>query len=190
MSSSRIIRLALGAAALVAALPLAVSAQIKVGVSVSSTGPAASLGIPERATVALLPTEIGGQSVQYIVLDDATDTTQAAKNIRKFTDEDHFDVVLRTSIVPCSLAMSGVAAETGTPMISVAAGVKLVEPVDGPRKWVYKTPQNDALMAAALAQTMVKQGVKTLGFIGFSDAYGEGWLQEMTAKAEAQGIKV
>jgi branched-chain amino acid transport system substrate-binding protein len=75
-------------------------------------------------------------------------------------------------------------------MISVAAGVKLVEPVDGPRKWVYKTPQNDALMAAALADAMVKQHVKTLGFIGFSDAYGEGWLHEMKAKAEAKGIQV
>lgn len=184
------LRLTLGAAALLAALPLAATAQIKVGVTVSSTGPAASLGIPERDTVALLPTEIGGQAVQYIVLDDATDTTQAVKNIRKLTADDHVDVVLGTSAVPGSLAMSDVAAETGTPMISVAAGVKLVAPVDGPRKWVYKTPQNDALMAAALAHAMVKQNVKTLGFIGFSDAYGEGWLQEMTAKAEAQGIKI
>ena len=183
-------RLTLGAAALLAALPLAATAQIKVGVTVSSTGPAASLGIPERDTVALLPTQIGGESVEYIVLDDATDTTQAVKNIRKFTSDDHVDVVLGTSVVPGSLAMSDVAAETGTPMISVAAGVKLVEPVDGPRKWVYKTPQNDALMAAALADAMVKQNVKTLGFIGFSDAYGEGWLQEMKAKAEAKGIQV
>src|SRR5690606_13889504 len=184
------IRLTLGAAALLAALPLAATAQIKVGVTVSSTGPAASLGIPERDTVALLPKEIGGQTVQYIVLDDATDTTQAVKNIRKLTADDHVDVVLGTSVTPASLAMSDVAAETGTPMISVAANAKLVEPVDGPRKWVYKTPQNDALMAAALAHAMVKQNVKTLGFIGFSDAYGDGWLQEMKAAAEAKGIKV
>jgi branched-chain amino acid transport system substrate-binding protein len=190
MTFARSFRLTLGAAALLAALPLAVSAQIKVGVTVSATGPAASLGIPERDTVALLPTKIGGESVEYIVLDDATDTTQAVKNIRKFTAEDHVDVVLGTSVTPASLAMSDVAAETGTPMISVAANAKLVEPVDGPRKWVYKTPQNDALMAAALADAMVKQHVKTLGFIGFSDAYGDGWLQEMKAAAEAKGIKV
>jgi len=184
------IRLTLCAGALVAALPLAVSAQIKVGVTVSATGPAASLGIPERDTVALLPTEIGGQAVQYIVLDDATDTTQAVKNIRKFTADDGVDVVLGTSVTPASLAMSDVAAETGTPMISVAASAKLVEPVDGPRKWVFKTPQNDALMARALADAMVKQGVKTLGFIGFSDAYGDGWFQEMSAAAKAKGIEV
>lgn len=172
------------------ALPLAVSAQIKVGVTVSATGPAASLGIPERNTVALLPTEIGGQSIQYIVLDDATDTTQAVKNIRKFTSDDGVDVVLGTSVTPASLAMSDVAAETHTPMVSVAANAKLVEPVEGVRKWIFKTPQNDALMARALADAMVKQKIKTLGFIGFSDAYGDGWLQEMTAAAKAKGIKV
>lgn len=128
------LRLTLGAAALLAALPLAATPQIKVGVTVSSTGPAALLGIPERDTVALLPKEIGGQTVQYIVLDDATDTTQAVKNIRKLTADDHVDVVLGTSVTPASLAMSDVAAETGTPIISVAANAKLVEPVDGPRK--------------------------------------------------------
>jgi len=182
--------MSLGAAALLAALPLAASAQIKVGVTVSATGPAASLGIPERDTISLLPTEIGGQNVQYIILDDATDTTQAVKNIRKLTSEDQVDVVLGTSVMPGSLAMSDVAAETGTPMISVAAGTKLVQPVDGPRKWVFKTTQNDVLMANVLADAMVKQGVKTLGFIGFSDAYGDGWAQEMKTAADAKGIEL
>ena len=190
MTFGKTLKLTLCAGALAMALPLAASAQIKVGVTVSATGPAASLGIPERNSVALLPAQIGGEAVEYIVLDDATDTTQAVKNIRKFTAADGVDVVLGTSITPASLAMSDVAAETGTPMISVAANAKLVEPVDGVRKWVFKTPQNDALMARALADAMVKQGIKTLGFIGFSDAYGDGWLQEMTAAANAKGIKV
>ncbi|MFA5664589.1 ABC transporter substrate-binding protein [Castellaniella sp.] len=190
MTFTRFFRMSLGAAALLAALPLAASAQIKVGVTVSATGPAASLGIPERDTISLLPTEIGGQNVQYIILDDATDTTQAVKNIRKLTSEDQVDVVLGTSVMPGSLAMSDVAAETGTPMISVAAGTKLVQPVDGPRKWVFKTTQNDVLMANVLADAMVKQGVKTLGFIGFSDAYGDGWAQEMKTAADAKGIEL
>lgn len=190
MRIARTFKQTLCVAALLGALPLAVSAQIKVGVTVSSTGPAASLGIAERNTVSLLPKEIGGEPVQYIVLDDATDTTQAVKNMRKFTSDEHVDVVLGTSVTPASLAMSDVAAETGTPMISVAANAKLVEPVDGPRKWVFKTPQNDALMAQALADAMAKQKVGTLGFIGFSDAYGDGWLSEMKAAARDKGIKV
>ena len=190
MQLNRAFRHTLITAAVLAVVPLAASAQVKVGISVSATGPAASLGIPEQNTVALLPKEIGGESVQYIVLDDATDTTQAVKNIRKLTADDHVDVVLGSSVTPASLAMVDVAAETSTPMISLAASAKIVEPVDGPRKWAFKTPQNDALMAQALADAMAKQHIKTLGFIGFSDAYGDSWLQEMKAAAAAKGIKV
>lgn len=183
-------RISVLAGALALALPMLASAQIKVGVTVASTGPAASLGIPERNTVSLLPTEIAGQKIEYIVLDDATDTTVAVKNMRKLISEDKVDVVVGTSVTPGSLAMVDVAGETQTPMISVAANARIVQPVEGARQWVFKTPQNDQLMAAALADAMVKQGVKTLGFIGYNDAYGEGWLNVMTEAAQAKGIKM
>jgi len=183
-------RLTMLAAAAAVSLPLAVSAQIKVGVTVSTTGPAASLGIPERNTVSLLPTEVAGQSIEYIVLDDATDPTAAVKNMRKLTSEDNVDVVIGTSATPGSLAMIDVAGEEKVPMISVAAGVTIVEPVEGNREWVFKTPQNDLLMAQALANTMEKQDVKTLGFIGYSDAYGDGWLEEMTNAGKEKGIEI
>ena len=178
------------ASAIALALPMAAMAQVKVGITVASTGPAASLGIPERNTVSLLPTEVAGQKVEYIVLDDGTDTTVAVRNMRKLITEDNVDVVIGTSVTPGSLAMVDVAGETKTPMISVAANARIVEPVEGAREWVFKTPQNDQLMAAALADAMEKQGVKTLGFIGFNDAYGDGWLDVMTKAAEAKGIKM
>lgn len=176
--------------ALALAFPLTVLAQVKVGVTLSATGPAASLGIPERNTVALLPTEIGGQKVEYIVLDDATDTTQAVKNTRKLITEDKVDVVIGTSVTPGSLAMVDVAAESKVPMISVAASARIVDPMDDKRKWVFKTPQNDALMATALADAMKKKGYKKLGFIGFADAYGDGWLAVMKDAAQKQGIDI
>lgn len=178
------------AAAIFLSLPLLASAQVKVGVTVSSTGPAASLGIPERNTVALLPKEVAGQKIEWIVLDDATDTTQSVKNSRKLVSEDKVDVLVGTSVTPGSLAMVDVAAESQVPMISVAASAKIVEPQDDKRRWVFKTPQNDALMAEALADAMVKADVKTLGFIGFADAYGDGWLDVMKQAAEAKGIKL
>jgi branched-chain amino acid transport system substrate-binding protein len=189
-SSSPLFRLSVLAGALALSLPLAAFAQIKVGLTLASTGPAASLGIPERNTVALLPTEVDGQKIEYIVLDDGTDTTRAVKNMRKLISDDNVDVVVGSSVTPSSLAMVDVAGETKTPMISVAASAKIVDPVTGPRKWVFKTPQNDGLMASALADAMQKQKVKTLGFIGFSDAYGQSWLQEMTKYAKEKGIKV
>ncbi|MCQ9616910.1 ABC transporter substrate-binding protein [Paenalcaligenes niemegkensis] len=178
------------AGAIALALPMAAMAQVKVGITVAATGPAASLGIPERNTVSLLPTEIAGQKIQYIVLDDATDTTVAVRNMRKMVSEDNVDIVIGTSVTPGSLALVDVADETKTPLISVAANARIVEPVEGARQWVFKTPQNDQLMAGALADAMEKQGIKTLGFIGYNDAYGDGWLDVMTKAAEAKGIKV
>lgn len=178
------------AAVVAMSVPLLANAQVKVGVTLSSTGPAASLGIPERNTVSLLPTEVAGQKIEWIVLDDATDTTQAVKNSRKLVSDDKVDVLVGTSVTPGSLAMVDVAAEAKVPMISVAASAKIVEPVDDKRRWVFKTPQNDALMASALADAMAKANVKTLGFIGFADAYGDGWLGVIRNAAKEKGIEI
>ena len=177
-------------AASLAIAPLVAQAQIKVGITLSATGPAASLGIPQKNTATLLPKSIGGKSVEYIILDDASDTTTAVKNARKLISEDNVDIVLGSSVTPNSLAMIDVVSELQTPMISMAASSKIVEPMDAKRAWVFKTPQNDALMASALADHNAAAGVKTLGYIGFGDAYGQGWLAEITKSAEAKGIKI
>jgi len=179
-------------AALLAAVgaSAALAQDIKVGVTVSATGPAASLGIPERNTFALMPQTIGGKKIQYIVLDDASDTTTAVKNTRKLITEDKVDVIVGSTITPNSLAMIDVVAETETPMISMAASARIVDPVDAKRRWVFKTPQNDQQMAFVIVSHMLEQGVKTAGFIGFADAYGEGWWNEFNKLAETRGIKV
>jgi branched-chain amino acid transport system substrate-binding protein len=165
-------------------------ADVKIGVTVSATGPAASLGIPEKNTIALLPKEVAGQKIDYIVLDDATDSTQAVKNARKLTSEDHVDAMVGSTVVPNSLAMIDVASETSTPMISMAAAASIIEPMDAKRAWVLKTPQNDILMATAIAQHMSNHGVKTVAFIGFSDAYGESWFREFSKAADLAKIKI
>ena len=125
--------------AVLATLSTAALADINVGVSVAATGPAASLGIPEKNTFALLPTTIGGQKVNYIVLDDATDPTAATKNIKKLISENKVDVVVGSSTTPSSLAMMDVAVENETPLISMAGSAIVVEPMDDKRKWVFKT---------------------------------------------------
>jgi branched-chain amino acid transport system substrate-binding protein len=183
------LRTSLVALGLAAATTLA-SADINVGVTVSATGPAASLGIPEKNTVALMPQTIGGQKVNYIVLDDASDTTTAVANTRKLITENKVDIVLGSSTSPNSLAMIDVVAEAQTPMISIAASARIVEPVDAKRKWVFKTPQNDIMMSLAIASHMASAGVKTVGFIGFADAYGEGWYQEFSKIAEVKGLSI
>ncbi|QFP75194.1 ABC transporter substrate-binding protein [Deinococcus sp. AJ005] len=175
--------------ALLACTSLA-AAEIRVGVIVSGTGPGASLGIPERNTVALLPQTIAGQKIVYTILDDASDTTAAVTSARKLIQDNKVDLIIGTTTTPASLAMIDVVAEAKVPMISLAASEAIIKPVDDKRKWVFKTPQTDAIMAAAIAQHMQQNKIKTVGYIGFNDAYGEGWLAELKKNAAARGIKV
>lgn len=165
-------------------------AQVKVGVTVSATGPAASLGVPEKNTVDLLPREIAGQKIEYLVLDDASDTTNTVNNTRKLIAENQVDVVMGSTVSPNALAMIDVVAEARVPMIAFAASEKIVSPVDDKRRWVFKTAQNDRMMAEAIVEHMAANGVKTVGFIGFSDAYGEGWFENFKAALDAAGLSL
>lgn len=163
---------------------------VNVGVSVSATGPAASLGIHERNTVEIVPTKVGDVEVKYFVLDDATDTAQAVRNMRKLISEENVDVMVGSSVTPGSLGMVDVGAEMKVPVISLAGNAVVVEPQEGAKLWAFKTPQNDALMAAAIRNNMIKQGVKTVAYIGFADAYGTGWLNELEKALDGSGIEI
>ena len=162
------------------------SADINIGVSVSATGPAASLGIPERNTFALLPTTIAGEKVNYIVLDDATDPGQATKNARKLVTEHQVDVLVGSSSTPACAAIAEVANETATPQVAMCP----VDLPDNKNLWVFRAPQHNSLMAKALVAHMKKSGIKTLGFIGFNDPYGEVWLKAITSAADTAGIRL
>ena len=179
--------------ALAAALVLVTAparGDINVGVTLSATGPAASLGIPEKNTFELLPSSIAGQKINWIILDDGSDTTKAVTNTRKLISEDKVDVIVGSTITPNSLAMVDVVADAETPMISMAASARIVDPANPKTRWVFKTPQNDALMADAIAVHMKANGVKTMAYIGFADAYGDGWLGEMKRSAQTAGITI
>jgi len=180
-------------AAVAAAMVLAVgaaNADINVGVTLSATGPAASLGIPEKNTFELLPTTIAGEKVNWIVLDDGSDTTKAVTNTRKLIGENKVDVVVGSTITPNSLAMVDIVSDAETPMLSMAASARIVDPGNPKTRWVFKTPQSDALMADAIAVHMKANGVKTMGYIGFADGYGDGWLAEMRNSSKTAGIKI
>jgi branched-chain amino acid transport system substrate-binding protein len=180
----------IAAAGLLVTLAATAQADITVGVTVSATGPAASLGIPEKNTVALMPSSVAGQKINYIVLDDASDTTTAVKNTRKFIAENKVDVIVGSTITPNSLAMIDVVAEGETPMVSMAAGAAIVDPANQKVKWVFKTPQNDIQMSTAIVEHMLNNKVQTVAFIGFADAYGEGWYKEFSKIAELRKLKV
>jgi len=165
-------------------------ADINVGVTLSATGPAASLGIPEKNSFALVPTTIAGQKINYIMLDDASDTTTAVKNARKLVSENKVDVIVGSTTTPNSIAMVDVAAESETPMISMASAARIVEPLDDKRRWVFKNAQSDTHMATAIIEHMTNNKVGSIAFIGFADAYGDGWWGEISKLAEVRKIKI
>ena len=182
------------AAGLVLALGLTTAAEaaepVRIGVVISETGPGASLGIPEGRSIRLLPRDLAGTPVEWIVLDDGSDTTRAVSNMRKLVADNRVDAVIGSTVTPASIAMVEVAAELRVPMISLAGSSAIVSPVDDKRRWVFKTAQNDALMATAVADHMAANGVKTLALVSVSDSYGDGWLGIMRPLLEARGIRV
>lgn len=95
-----------------------------------------------------------------------------------------------STVSPNALAMIDVVAEAKVPMISFAAGDKVISPVDEKRHWVFKTPQSDRMMTEAIVEHMAANGVKTVGFIGYSDAYGESWYQSFSEAAAAKGLQL
>ena len=172
------------------ALAFSAQAQIKIGMSLATTGPAASLGIPEKNTATLYPATVAGQKIEYIILDDASDTTTARKNFEKLTSEDKVDALIGPSTSPTALAVIEVAAKSQTPMIALGAAIRIVQPMDDQKRWVFKTPYNDSSVAEASVLHMVKNGIKAIGHIGFNEAYGESWLQELKKACEKHGVKI
>jgi branched-chain amino acid transport system substrate-binding protein len=172
--------LALSASATGAAL-----ADITIGISLPLTGPTSALGIPIKDAIALWPTSIGGEKLKVIILDDATDPTNAGKNARRFVTEDKVDILMGSAATPTANAVAAVAAETGTMHITFA-------PIDvsaGKAPWSYNMPQSTLVMSHALAEHMKKSGVKTLGFLGYTDAYGELFLRDMKVKLAGSNVK-
>jgi branched-chain amino acid transport system substrate-binding protein len=165
-------------------------AQVKIGLMVSSTGPTSAIGIPQKNTGDLLPRRIGNLTVEYVQLDDGGDTTRAVQNAKKLLQENNIDALIGPSTTPNALAILDLVAEAKVPMMATVGTSSVVEPLDAKRRWVYKTTQNDDLIAAALIRHMSRSGVKTVGFIGFNDPYGENWLKVFGGLAEKAGLKL
>ncbi|SHI06762.1 ABC transporter substrate-binding protein [Pollutimonas bauzanensis] len=166
------------------------AAQVKVGVVTSATGPTAMVGIPQKNTVALLPGKIGDLAVEYISLDDASDPTQSVTIFKKLITEEKVDAIIGPTGSPNAMAVIQFVAESGTPMLSPVGTASVILPMTPEKKWVFKTTQNDDLIAKALVGHMAAAGVKTAAFIGFNDAYGENWLKVFTGLAGQNHIKI
>jgi branched-chain amino acid transport system substrate-binding protein len=182
-----ILGLAVSAFAVVAAVaPASAREEIRIGITGTFTGPAASIGIPYKQAAELFPSQIGGRSVKWIVLDDAGDPAAAVRNARRFTDEEQVDAILGSTSPPGAIAMFDVAVESKTPQLSLA-------PVSIPaakRMWIFSVPQAVPVMVSAIVDHMAAKGVKKVGYIGFTDSWGDQNYNALVQLAAAKGITV
>ncbi|MEO6277500.1 ABC transporter substrate-binding protein [Roseateles sp.] len=171
------------AAALAAGAALA---DVNIGVSLSLTGPGSGLGIPMQNQMKLWSPTIAGEKVNLLILDDASDPGKGVSNARRFVTEDKVDMIIGSCLTTVAAAMTPVADEAKT--VQLAGSPVGVPP--GQDQWLFRLAQSNSVMAHAMVGHMQKQGIKTVGFLGYTDAYGEQWLKAFTAEGEKAGIKV
>src|SRR3982075_2953905 len=165
---------------------MAQTSEITIGISISTTGPAAALGIPERNALEFVPKEIGGVPLKVIVLDDGGDPTNATTNARRFVTESKADIIMGSSTTPPTVAVSTVANEAGVPHLSLAPF-----PITPERaKWSVAMPQPVPLMGKGLYEHMKAHNIKTVGYIGYSDSYGDLWFNDLKTQGVPQGITI
>jgi branched-chain amino acid transport system substrate-binding protein len=172
------------ALALPAFAAVAQTSEITIGISICTTGPAAALGIPERNALEFVPKEIGGVPLKVIVLDDGGDPTNATTNARRFVTETKADIIMGSSTTPPTIAVSNVANEAGIPHVGLAPF-----PVTPERaKWSVVMPQPVPIMGKVLYEHMKAHNVKTVGYIGYSDSYGDLWFNDFKTQGVPMGM--
>lgn len=171
------------AAAFALVASAAVRADITIGISLPLTGPANGLGIPMQNYIKLWPDSVAGEKLKVILLDDASDPTRAVQNARKFVTEDKVDVVMGSAVTVNAVAMADTVAESKTVQLMFSPAVLLA----GKDTWAFRLPQGNAVMAHAVIEHMKKQGVKSVGFLGYTDAYGETWLNDFRTESAKLG---
>ncbi|MCM5682793.1 ABC transporter substrate-binding protein [Schlegelella sp. S2-27] len=161
-------------------------ADLTIGVVLPLTGPASGLGIPMQNGFKLWPQTIAGEKVRLVILDDATDPSKGVQNARRLVTEDKVDVLMGSGATPVAIPMADVAAEAKTPHLAMSPAPLPA----GKDHWTFRLPQSNGVMANAIVAHMQKSGVKTVGFIGYTDAYGESWLQELKPRLEKASIQL
>jgi branched-chain amino acid transport system substrate-binding protein len=160
--------------------------EINIGFTMGTTGPGASLGVHYKNAFQLFPKTLGGQPVKYIMLEDATDATIAAKNARKLITEDKVDAIMGSVSVPSTTQVALIANETRTPMIALSP---VALPPDK-LEWVFVVPQPVPLMMSAIVEHMKAHNVKTWGYIGFTDSWGDLVLKATEKFTDPDGMKL
>ena len=176
--------------ALALAASLSAQAQVKIGVIASASGPTAFVGIPQKNSVAMLPKKAGNLDIEYIVYDDASDSSQSVQLTKKLLSEHKIDAMIGPSGSPNAMGVQQFLTEAQTPMLAPVGTTAIVQPMDDKKRWTFRTHPSDEVIADGIIAAMTKRGVKTVGFIGFNDPYGESWHKTFVPMAEKAGMKI
>src|SRR5215216_69648 len=182
--------LLVGAALLLGAMGSA-RAEILVGFVTGLSGPVSSIGVPNAKGLAAGQAYIGeidGEKVRVIQLDDGSDPAASTRNARKLVEQEKVDFLLGTSGAPQTLAMATAAIEMKVPMVAVSPIAPVPAGDGGP--WVVQIPQPTPLLVQGIVDHMKGRTVKTVAFVGFSDAFGDLMYNSLLQAAEKADIKV
>ncbi len=182
-----------GATTAAAGTGMSAGGEIKIGAVLSVSGGNAPLGQPQRNSLLMAVEQlnakggINGQKINLIILDDESKDDVAAGHIKKLINDEKVVAIIGSSGSGPSLAMAGIAEESGVPMISMGSNTGLVEPV---RKWVFKTPPNDILYYSHLFDYFKEKGYKKIALIHDANAYGTGGKNFLQQLAPQRGFEI
>lgn len=165
----------------------------KIGGIFAVTGPASFLGDPEKKSMEMAVKAINagggidGHLLETVIYDTESDPTKGVMAVNKLINKDKVLAIIGPSRTPTTLAVINFAERAQVPLISCAAGIKITQPV---KKWVFKTAQSDVLAVAAIYRHMQAAGIKSIGILTVTNAFGESGKQQLEAQAGEYGITV
>lgn len=173
-------------------------ATYKIGAIFDSTGPAASLGVPERDTAKMLETQVNAKGgitgpdgklhkIEVVVYDNQSQESQSVLLAKRLIEEDKVPVIIGPSQSGTTLAIIDTTQKAQVPLISAAASFKIVEPV-ADRQWVFKTPQSDSLIVTALLGYLKSKSITKVGWISVNNAFGDSGRAEFERLSPDYGI--
>ncbi|WP_408635190.1 ABC transporter substrate-binding protein [Paracoccus binzhouensis] len=181
-------------AALVAlALASAASAEIRIGASVSATGPAAFLGDPEAKTLEMLVEDlnakggINGEEVALVLYDDGGDANKARTFATRLIEDDEVQAIIGGSTTGTSMAILSVAEDAEIPFISLAGAIDIIDPV---KPYTFKTPHTDRMACQKIFEDMQKRGIAKIGMISGTDGFGASMQAQCKEVAGDYGIEI
>lgn len=168
-------------------------AEIRLGASISETGPAAYLGDPEAKTLKMMVDEINatgginGEEITLVLYDDGGDANKARTFATRLIEDDEVQAIIGGTTTGTSMSIIPVAEDAEVPFISLAGAIEIISPV---KHWAFKTPHTDRMACEKIFEDMKKQGYTKIGMISGTDGFGASMRKQCLEVVGNYGIEV